>query len=236
MAIVLLRGRGANLISGYNMLSANVRANYDERALCRFVGRLLIAICACMAVVWAGTHFGVSWVIWLGVALMVALPIAGAVYANTGNRFMKSGAEPEVAACAKKASKRTLVLVAAISVVTLVGIGALFISGEREPQVDIHGDSLRIRAMYGLEVDFADISGVTLLEQSMREIGPGMRTNGYAAGNALRGHFTAGLLFVSPDSTPTIRIEWERGTNIYISLRESEATRALYSELIAAVG
>jgi len=235
MALFLMRGRGASLIAGYNTLSSTQRANYDERALCRFVGRLLIAICACMGIVLAGMHFGLSWAIWLGIALMTALPIAGAVYANTGNRFLKDSAQPDAMAAAKKTSKRTLALVGAISAVTLVGIGALYFFGEREPRVDILGDSLQIRAMYGLEIDFADISNVTLLEQSMREIGPGMRTGGYATGGALRGNFTAGLLFVSPESAPTIRIERERGSNIYIGLRDSEATRALYSELIAAV-
>ena len=89
--------------------------------------------------------------------------------------------------------------------------------------------------MYGLEVDLANIRDITLLELSMREIGPGRRTNGYATGSTLRGHFTSGLLFVRPDSSPTIRIERERGPNIYISLRGSEATRILYSELSAAL-
>ena len=235
MAGFLLSGRGASLIAGYNMLSAAQRANYDEKALCRFVGWLLIAICDSMGLIWLGMHFNISWLMVIGITLMITLPIAGAIYMNTGNRFLKEGAEPQAAAGVKKMSRRTLVLVCVISAVTLVGVGALFIAGEREPRVEINQDSLRIRAMYGLEVDFADISGITLLEQSMREIGPGRRTGGYATGSALRGHFTSGLLFVNPESSPTIRIERERGPNIYISLRGSEATRVLYSELAAAL-
>jgi len=233
-ALILLSGRGAFLIAGYNTLSDTQRANYDEKALCRFTGWLLIAICASMGIVWAGMHFGLSWAMPVGITLMIALPIAGAIYMNTGNRFIKDDIRPESATAAKKWCKRTTVLVAAISAVILVGVGALFIAGEREPRVDILEGSLRIRAMYGLTVDLADISDITLLEQSMREIGPGMRTNGYNGG-ALRGYFTAGLLFVRPDNTPTIRIGQVRGPNIYISLRDSEATRALYIELAEAV-
>ena len=234
LALVFFSGRGASLIAGYNTLSAAQRASHDEKALCRFVGWLLIAICASMGLVWAGIHFNISWVMLVGVALMIALPIAGAIYANTGGRFLKDGAQPQDAAGSRKMSRRSLVLVCVISAVVLVGVGALFIAGEREPRVEINQDSIRIQAMYGLEVDLANIRGITLLELSMREIGPGRRTNGYNGG-ALRGHFTTGLLFVRPDSSPTIRIERERGPNIYISLRGSEATRVLYSELAAAL-
>ena len=235
IAIALLCGRGASLIAGYNTLSDAKRANYDEKALCRFTGWLLIATCASMGIVWAGVHFSVSWAIWVGIALMTALPVAGAIYANTGGRFLKKDAPPEALASTKKMCRRTVVLVSVISAVILIGVGALFFFGEREPRVVIHPDSIRIHAMYGLEVDFASISNITLLEQPMRELRPGMRTNGYATGSTLRGHFTAGLLFVSADTSPTIRIERERSPNIYISLRYSQATRALYSELSAAV-
>jgi len=234
-AIFLLRGRGANLIAGYNTLSEAQRASYDEKALCRAVGWLLIVLCVCMGVAWAGIHFGLSWVIWVGTALMIALPIAGAIYTNTGGRFLKEGAQPQISAADKKRNKRVLVVVAVISAVALIGVGALFIAGEREPRVEFLEDSLRIRAMYGLEVEFAEIAGITLLEQSMREIGPGMRMNGYNGG-ALRGHFASGLLFVRANSAPTIRIERERGQNIYLSLRDSEATRALYNEIVEEAG
>jgi len=36
--------RGAFLIAGYNTMSAAKKAQYDTRALCRFVGCLLIAL------------------------------------------------------------------------------------------------------------------------------------------------------------------------------------------------
>jgi len=95
-AIFLLNGRGASLIAGYNTLSPARQANYDKKALCRFVGRLLIVICVCMVGVWAGMHSGASWLIWLGITLMIVLPIAGAIYANIGGRFLKEGAVPKV--------------------------------------------------------------------------------------------------------------------------------------------
>ena len=128
--------------------------------------------------------------------------------------------------------KVLLIISAVVLVVTLAGTAALFIVGEREPAVTVYGDSVRISAMYGTTVAFDNISEITLLNQSMREIGAGMRTNGYG-GAAWRGHFTAGLLFVRPDSSPTIRIERERGSSIFISFRDNAATEAVYRELTA---
>lgn len=39
MAIVLLTGRGAFLIAGYNTLSKEEKEKYDSRALCCFMGK-----------------------------------------------------------------------------------------------------------------------------------------------------------------------------------------------------
>jgi len=116
--------------------------------------------------------------------------------------------------------------------ITLVGVGALFIIGEREPVVTIDSDSVRISAMYGTSVALDNISDITLLNQSMRDIGAGVRTNGYNGG-AWRGHFSAGLLFVRPNVAPTIRIERVLGNDIFISFRDSASTEMLYISLAA---
>ena len=43
MTALLLRGRGAMLIAGYNTASDEERARYDERKLCRTVGFCMLA-------------------------------------------------------------------------------------------------------------------------------------------------------------------------------------------------
>ncbi|MCL2201411.1 MAG: PH domain-containing protein, partial [Oscillospiraceae bacterium] len=133
-----------------------------------------------------------------------------------------------------KGTKLMLCVCAGILAVTVIGVGALFLIGEREPVVTISDRSMSISAMYGTSVALENIADVTLLNQSMREIGAGMRTNGYNGG-AWRGHFRAGLLFVRPDSAPTIHIELVLGNDIFISFRESERTQMLYEELAALV-
>jgi len=89
IALVLLSGRGAMLIAGYNTMSKEKRSKYDEKALGRFVGWLLIAMIPCILLVHLGVRLELGWLIGGGVAASIALPVGAAVYANTGNRFKK---------------------------------------------------------------------------------------------------------------------------------------------------
>ncbi len=89
LGIILLAGRGARLIAGYNTMSKEERERYDERALCRFMGRLMLFCAACMLVmgadeVWPGQG------LWLIAVFLLFFGAVGAVvYANTGGRFLK---------------------------------------------------------------------------------------------------------------------------------------------------
>ncbi|MCL2226018.1 MAG: PH domain-containing protein [Oscillospiraceae bacterium] len=133
-----------------------------------------------------------------------------------------------------KGTKMLLIVVGGISAITLLGVGVMFLVGEAEPAVTIHSDHIQIRSMYGTSVPFGNITEITLIDQSMREIGAGRRTNGYAAA-AWKGHFSVGLLFVRPDSSPTIRIERSLGSAIFISFRDNARTVDVYGELTLAL-
>ena len=113
--------------------------------------------------------------------------------------------------------------------------------GESDPRVSIVNDSVRIRSLYGTDINFASIADITLVPKSMREIGIGTRTNGYAtSGQALKGTFHSlergsQLLFVFSNSSPTIHIEIIRGIDVFISFRDSERTEAVYHMISSAL-
>jgi hypothetical protein len=92
ITILLLTGRGSFLIAGYNTLPGETKDKYDQPALCRFVGKVLIPFDVLMIAIAVGA---VTHAPWTGVAGIIGgigcLPylIAMAVYANTGNRFQK---------------------------------------------------------------------------------------------------------------------------------------------------
>ncbi len=89
LGLVFFRGKGAFLIAGYNTASKEEKAKYDEKALCRFMGRLMFAMAGCWALVALGTLLDRLWIYYLGLGLFLTVIFGGVVYANTGRRFQK---------------------------------------------------------------------------------------------------------------------------------------------------
>jgi hypothetical protein len=84
VGLVIRAGNATSLIAGYNTASAEEKAKYDERALTKFVGGLLIA--ASVILLAGGMLPAVAGISW---ALFMAIVIGGIVYMNTGNRFRR---------------------------------------------------------------------------------------------------------------------------------------------------
>lgn len=85
----LFAGRGAWLIAGYNTMPKKERERYDKRALCRFMGKLMLFCAACMLLMGAdslcpGQGLRLAGTIWLVIGAVFAV-----IYANTGGRFLK---------------------------------------------------------------------------------------------------------------------------------------------------
>ena len=231
MAAFLLRGKGAFMLAGYNTMRPEKKALYDEKALCRAAGWLLLAVSACLALVPIGLHFDILWMPFASVILVLGITVGFIIYANTGKRFLKADAEAPARSAVKAVTGSI-----ALTVVTLACIGCVIFIGTNEPVVNVLEDSIEIKGMYGADIKFSAISEIALLEQSMREIGVARRTNGFGGfGDTLKGHFTLengapALLFVRSGASPLIRIRQNEGKDIYLSFRDSETTRALYDE------
>jgi hypothetical protein len=244
MSIVLLNGKGAFLIAGYNTMSAQEKATYDEKALCRSMGKLLIAFTLVIALVFVALLIEQSWLLYGGIALSVVLPLGYVVYVNTGNRFRKapgvgSAALPESSGTKPLAKRVTTIVAVAVTVATVLAVGIGLFLGSKEPVVTVLDDGVQIEGMYGLTIEFAEMSETTLLEKRMRDMDVGSRTNGYAGSGILKGHFrsdTLGetLLFVDAKTAPTIWIKRQGQEDVYISFRDSEKTQRLYQEMVAA--
>jgi len=239
IAAFLFCGKGAFLIAGYNTMGKKDQAKYDEKALCRAVAWVLVVSAVSCALLPVGTYFESGWLIGLAVVAMTVFPVGFAIYANTGKRFLIDPDDPETAGGMSKVGRIAMI---SITAVILIGCVILNYQGTKDPAVSVLDNGVRINGMYGLSVDYADITGVILINQSMAEIGPGMRVNGYGgAGQARKGHFSGKngeiLLFVQSNTSPTIHIEREGRAvkDIYISLRDSRETERLYYELKTAV-
>jgi len=80
-------GKGWWLIAGYNMSSKNERGKYDEKALCKFIGKVVITIGVLLIPLGIKSVVGWYWIAFT--VLVLAIGIFASVYSNTGNRFKK---------------------------------------------------------------------------------------------------------------------------------------------------
>lgn len=88
MSIVLLTGRGAFLIAGYNTMPKRKKAQYNKPAMCRFTGKILLPI-SILTIIGGieALHAPWFWIVF-GVIVM-GLCVFALIYSNTGNRFKK---------------------------------------------------------------------------------------------------------------------------------------------------
>ena len=88
LGIILWNGKGSFLIAGYNTSSKAEKSKYNEKALCRFVAKLMFFCAVCMVLFGLAPMIG-AWLMWLTQAVMLIVIIIAVIYANTGNRFKK---------------------------------------------------------------------------------------------------------------------------------------------------
>lgn len=87
--IVLINGKGAYLIAGYNTMSREEKAKYDTVALCKFMGKMMFALSISM-VFWAVSEaYEITRLFYFGLVLFIATVIFMLIYINKGSRFLK---------------------------------------------------------------------------------------------------------------------------------------------------
>lgn len=91
--LVLCSGNGADLIAGYNTASAAERARWNEKALCRATGILLLAMVGCMELTTLGAVLGMMMLTWVSLFLLIVLAVVGLLYINKSKRFRRENSE-----------------------------------------------------------------------------------------------------------------------------------------------
>jgi hypothetical protein len=133
-------------------------------------------------------------------------------------------------------SRRWMIGVLAFGAFVLVSIGAMFYVESKPPKVTIADDRLAVSGfVYGTDIELAQIETVTLAS-SLPAIET--RTNGFALGTTLRGHFRLSELgdaelYVEADAPPFVVVQHAGGVLIF-NAPEPGRTRALHDELVAA--
>ncbi len=142
-----------------------------------------------------------------------------------------------------KKDVRVVYLVATVMFLTMIGLFLFMVfSGVEEPAVTVADGTITIDVKYGVSFPVSEVAQVTLLQQSMDEIGVGERTNGYGGFDTTRlGHFRSDalgdyLLYAKIDASPTIWIDRAgNAEDVYLSFEDSAKTEAVFAELVAVV-
>ena len=89
IGIVLCCGKGAFLIAGYNTASPKEKASYDEKALCRATGILVLVIVGCVELLMLGLVLNLTALVWGDGILMAVSTVFGLIYINKSQRFRR---------------------------------------------------------------------------------------------------------------------------------------------------
>ncbi len=88
ISCILMKGKGAFLISGYNTMKKEKREQYDTVRLCKFVGKMILPLGVLTALLGFIMQLGV-WAIYAYLVVNLGICIFMVVYMNTGNRFKR---------------------------------------------------------------------------------------------------------------------------------------------------
>jgi hypothetical protein len=123
-----------------------------------------------------------------------------------------------------------------IGLALLIVVGGIFRVQMRPPAVSVRANSFEVESLfYGTTFAADDITAISLEPTLPRVLA---RTNGFAAGGALRGHFNveglgAGRLYVDLGAAPYLLVRLRNGF-VIVNLPQPEQTRALYEQMAQA--
>ncbi len=136
----------------------------------------------------------------------------------------------------EKSGKQGIYLTVAILTFFIGIIVLIFVTGSRETKVAFSDSSMTLSGMYGLTVNCTDIVQLDTLQEL-----PGIRvrTNGFAAGGILKGHFklqdqSKVMLFIKEGIAPYILIKTKE-TTIYMNSDNPGKTREYFKKINARI-
>lgn len=216
------------LISGYNTMPKEKKANVDTAGLGRlmgifgyFNGGVSLIMALVMALGFRPVH---TPVIVLFVLSTILLLIRAQRY--DGNIYDKDGKF-------RKGAWKEFIIAGVIGVVVLVFVGVLLFFSSRSTVVNVLEEGVEIKGMYGDVFTWESIGDVELIDE-LPNIE--MRTNGSALGSKLKGHFRTTeygsvKLFVDVDKSPFIFLETDKGIVIF-NLDNEKETEEIYREIV----
>lgn len=89
LGAILSMGKCSFLIAGYNMMNRGQKKQYDEQALCRFMGEIMYCLAFAMLLWLASIIFQNSVLLSASLYFLVGSIAFAVIYAGAGSRFKK---------------------------------------------------------------------------------------------------------------------------------------------------
>jgi len=216
------------LISGYNTMSKEKKANVDTKSLGRLIGIYSYVNGGVLILMGLlhGIDFKPSLIPAIAVFSISTLYVMVKSQKYDGNLFDPYGK-------LRPGAKKKLAVPAGILVASFILVAVLLLFSSRPSEVTLLEEGLQIHGMYGDVYEWDSIETVKLMEEL-----PTIerRTNGSAVGSHLKGNFrTTELgsvkLFVDAKNPPYITFEAE-GRVIIFNLETEEETGEVYREIL----
>lgn len=133
----------------------------------------------------------------------------------------------------KKAQTKGIAIAGAITLIVFTGIGSMMYFQSRPPTVIVSSQSVSVKSLiYSQEFQWREVTDLSLQQSLPRIL---LRTNGYALGSTLRGHFNVeglgnGQLFIEASTSPFIVIR-KNTEFVVINFQNPAETQALYATM-----
>lgn len=216
------------LISGYNTMSKEKKANVDTAGLGLLMGLYFYFNGGVLTIMGVLLALGFKPLHIPAIVLFVISTIFFLIKAQKydGNIYDKDGK-------IRKGAGKELVIPGVIGFVTLIFVGVLMFFSSQSTKVNILEEGIEIKGMYGDVYTWDSIRTVELITE-LPTIE--MRTNGSALGSNLKGHFRTKelgsvMLFVNTKTPPFIYFETDEGTIIF-NLKNEQETRKVFKEIL----
>lgn len=215
------------LISGYNTMSKERKANVDTKGLGRMMGMYMYFLALLFVVM------GILQLMdkpALLAPIMIVFFIATIVLVVKAQKF--NGNLVDDNGKWKKGASKQLKAPMIITAITIIGVAILLYFSTQQSGIVANEDALEIGGMYGDVYKWAEIEQLTLMEE-LPEIS--MRTNGSAVGSHLKGHFKfkngeKAKIFVDKSVPPFISFV-VNDKKIIFNLDTADETTVFYKKL-----
>lgn len=227
MGLAVHRFKWYFLISGYNTMKKEKKANVDVESLGKLMGMYGYLNGAVFFI--AGILYGLD--VKIGAVPAFGFFLISTVYFLVKAQKYDHNLYDENGKF-KKSAKKELIIPIVISGVVLIGVGILMVFSFQPTRLTYLEEGLEIHGMYGDTYAWEDMEKVELL-RTLPHIE--MRTNGSAVGSRLKGYFRTSeygkvKLFVNANTPPFVYFIAD-GEKVIFNLESAAKTQEAFQEI-----